>query len=1160
MLRFSLGLLAAGVLFGQTFNARITGTVKDPTDASVPNATVTATQIGTNVRKSAKSDRTGVYNIPLLLPGEYEVSVEAAGFASQVRKDIRLEVNQTVTLDFTITPASVATTVDVTAETPLLQTETSGLGHTVETKLIEAYPLPQRDVMGVLRLLPGVVAGSQIGDARGNRNVFNSNFSVAGGRTSTNEVLLDGAPNTIGDFNGVAVAPPPDSVQELRVETAVASAEFGRTGGGVVNMITKSGTNELHGTAFYDHQNDFLNANGFSNNRNGIGKPVLRRHQWGGTAGGPVVLPKLYNGKDRTFFFFAYEGRLDREPAQGLYSVPTQKEMNGDFSETVTIVNNQPQLVRIFDPFTSRIVNGVRTRDPFPGNVVPPSRINPIAKRVLQEYPAPNRPGDPFTNRRNYFYQDTNDFTRRFVSGRVDHYLKPEHRLFARFSWQRNLLENAGNIVQFAPTTSTLDRYRNFAIDDTYTFTPSVSNVLRYSYTRYHANIYPTTTLGFDPTTLGLPSYIRDSANVSFYPNFSFGFTAIGGTAYNNQPRDTQGVQETILWTRGRHQLRLGAEWRLYRFYPFQVFNPTGSYTFGANFTQQDHLAAGRPTEGFGLASFLLGTGNFTYEHVEPLSAFSHYWAAFVQDDWKVTSRLTLNLGLRWETETGTAEAHDRLTYFDPNARNPLRNGPPGALLFAGGGNPRGVREPNLKNFGPRVGLAYRISNRMSVRAGYGIFYLPLGLEPTLGTTPFNYSVPADVVSTEYKPRVTLSDPFPGGPLRPELAARVTDGSYRLGQNSNVVLRDQPAPYMQEWNFGISRQVSRTMVVDATYFGTRGIHLPIPNMELNQIHPDLLKNGGAWLNERVPNPYYGQITSGLLAQPTIPRMQLLKPFPQFANPATANAYGGSLLYFRPPVGDSIYHGATFKVERRFSQGLSVFAHYTVSKLIDIGGVGNGNAFNDPSALRDIYNIRLERSLSAWDVPQRLVVSYSYELPFGKGKRFAVNNPILDRVIGGWTLMSIHSWERGRPVAVGGPDLSRIAGAGPSRVTVVPGVKAEIPLEEARRRARDWSPVCNCTPPWFNTAAFTTTPEFVLPNGPRFLPDVRQDNPRNWDLSLDKRIRINERFSATLQARFYNVLNQVYFAAPNGSVTSNTFGSVGVGSAPRRGQIGAKITF
>ena len=1149
----------------QTFNGRITGTIRDATNSFVPSADIAARQVETNVSHKVKSSNGGVFDIPLLLPGTYEVTVSAPGFESQIRREVTLEVNQTVTLDFSLKLGSVATAIDVTADVPLLQTESSGVGTTLETKTVENFPLLERDVMGLVRALPGVVAASGVGGARGSRNVFDSNFSVGGGRTSMNEVLLDGSANTIGDFNGVAVVPPQDSVQEFRMETSTYSAEFGRSGGGAVNIVTKAGSNLYHGSAYYYHQNDAFNANAWTNNRFGTPISVIRRHNYGYSLGGPIVIPKVYNGRNKTFFFSTYEGRRDKTPLDSVYSLPTAAERTGDFSRTVNLINGQPQPITIYDPSTSMVVNGVRSRTPFAGNIIPADRISSIAAAVEKYYPQPNRTGSSVTGRQNYNFHDSLNYSRDVIGSRVDHYLSATHRLFVRANFQESLEKSPTTVVLFRSSNSTWDHFKNYALDDTYQIGTHLNNVFRYSYTRFRANLI-SNTLGFDPTTLGLPSYFRDSANVLFFPNFSLNspFPDLGGTAYNNQPRDTQGVQDNIVYTRGRQNIKAGVEYRLYRFYPFQVFNPTGGFSFSPAFTQSDQLAGGSPTQGFGFASFLLGTGNFSFEHVEPLTGFHHYVGAYIQDDWKIASKLTLNLGLRWDVETGTGESHGRISYFDPNASNPA--GGKGAMLFPGNGNPDTLRVTNWTNFGPRVGFAYRPFNKWVLRGGYGIFYLPIGLEPTLTTTPFNYTLTADVLNSDYTPKVTISNPFPAGLPKPNAANPVSDGAYRLGSNVNIVLRDQPPEYMQQWNFAIERQLARTTVMSITYNGSRGVHLPIPSMELNQISASNLSQGGSYLTQLVPNPYYGKVSSGLLAQANIPREQTLKPFPTFAAASTADAFGGSLNYSRPPVGDSVYHAMTVKFERRYTRGLSVTAHYTWSKLLDTGGVGNGNAFNDPSALRDIYNTRLERSLGSFDIPHRIIASFSFELPFGRNKMFGhtiwKGPQWLDRAIGGWEIFGFETLQSSRPVNVGGPDLSRLAGASPSRASVVYGQVDSLPYDVSVANARDYDPRCGCTKAWFNPAAFSTTPQFAIPNGPRFLPDVRGGFTRNLDVTMVKKIRIREKWNMAIEGRFYNVLNQVTFAGPSViTVNSANFGSAGgVSSDPRRVEVGGKLTF
>ena len=1163
---FLLALLSAAYAWPQTTSGRIAGTVTDASSAPIPNAAITVRHLETNTSRKTRTASSGVYDAPLLLPGTYEVSVESPGLSTEIVRAIHLEVGSAVTADFRLQVASVTTAVEVTADAPVLQTEASGVGATIETRVIQDFPLIERDIMSLVRAIPGVIANPAVGQSRGSRTVFDSEFSVGGGRSSTNEVLLDGSANTIGDFNGVVISPPQDSVQEFRVETSSYSAEFGRSGGGTVNIITKAGTNQYHGTAYYYHQNDALNANTFTNNRVGIARPFLRRHQYGYSLGGPITIPKLYQGANRTFFFSSFEGRRESNPIEQLTSVPTAAQMAGDFSQTVALLNGQYQTIQIFDPATSRVVNGVRARDPFPGNAIPASRINPVAKAALAYYPAPNRAGSSITGLFNYQYHSAKTYSHDLISNRVDQYINDKQRLFVRVNLQENLDRSPTKVVRFVDSNSTWDHFYNYALDHTWQARTNFNNVFRYSYTRFTANLI-SNTLGFDPTTLGLPAYLRDASNVLFFPNFNISgpFPNLGGTAYNKQPRDTQGFQDGIVWIKNRHSVKAGAEYRLYRFYPFQVSNPTGGFSFSTNYTQPDQLGAGSPIQGYGLASFLLGTGSFSFDHVEALSAYHHYAGAYLQDDWKATSRLTLNLGFRWDVETGTAEAHDRLSYFDPNITNPA--GGRGAVEFTGNGNPRTIRATNWRNFGPRVGFAYRpFRDRWVVRGGYGIFYLPLGLEPGLSTTPFNYTVTADVLNADYTPKTTLSNPFPGGLPKPGSANPISDGTYRLGSNVNIVLRDQHPGYMQEWNLAVSRQLGKKNVLTLTYTGSRGVHLPIPSEEFNQIDPKNLANGGASLTQLVPNPYYGKFTSGLLAQAMIPREQLLKPFPTFAAASSADAFGGSLNYSRPPVGDSIYHAGTLKFERRFTRGLSLDAHYTFSKLIDVGGVGNGAAFTDPSALRDMYHPRLERSLGSFDVPHRLVVIYALDLPFGQGKLFGksllAGPKWADRILSGWQLTGFHTLQSGLPVNIGGPDLSRIAGASPSRASVVPGVHDALDYATSIANARAYNPNCGCTGPWFNPAAFTSTPQFALPNGPRFLPDVRQGRLRNWDLTMTKSVRINERFKFALQGKFYNILNQVTFAGPSViSVTSANFGSAGgVNGSPRSVEVGGKLSF
>lgn len=1250
--------LTAAPIFAQQITATVTGTITDQNGAVVPGATVTAVSLETGLSKSAQSNDQGRFTITFLQPANYNLTIEKSGFANTVRENIKLEVAQTATIDFALSVT--AGQVDVTienSETPLLITENSGLETTVENKLIEDLPSGERSTLSFVNLVPGAIdAGfaqargeglNENGNAQGpigspgNRNFFDSNFAVNGGRSSTNDILLDGVSNTVGDFNGVAVSPPQDSVREFKVQSGAFSAEFGRTGGGVVNLVTRAGGKDFHGALYEYFQDGDLNANGWQRNRRGnlaSGTAVLpridiRRHQFGGTIGGPILLPrfgeggKIFNKLERTFFFFNYEGRREKNPFSREITLPTARMRTGDLGELLggqrgTLVNadGTPALFgQIYNPFTN-LVGGNRPyiagnrldslpRCPASGaRTVGQACLDPVALRLLQFLPAPNVPG--LIN--NYVYNDTVTFNRDIVAGRVDHTFSEKHSFFARYSRERrfqaepNFLGSAASNVR-----KVKDTFVNLTFNDVYSFTPNIINNFRYGYTRVRAKQLPES-LGFDPTELGLPSYLRDRASVLKFPDFTIGGGAQGqtlageitggiiGGAGNNQPRDTHTIANGVTWITGNHTVRGGGEFRLYRFYPFQYFTPTGSFSFSRTWTRGPNPTANPANvaeTGSSLASFLLGLpSGGSFETVTPVTVFHHYGAAYLQDDWKIRRNLTLNLGLRWDYETPTEETHGLITNFDVNAPAPVQV-PQGAAidgvtaqLNPGIRNLRGLlafvngaqSKTNYDRFAPRVGFALSINDKTTLRGGYGLYYVPISLEGTTTQgTNFTQNLPQSSQTAQVninqagQPTTFLTDPFPGNIITAapgtSLGART-----RLGQEVFVVEPERPNALNHSWNLVVQRQLAKNLVLDVGYVGGRGRNLPIQTANVNQLTPDVINyarnnfaagnNCGAtvtsttldrpctstanFLNQNVPNPIFGQVPGQTAA---VSRITLLRPFPQYTN----------VTLFRPHLGKSDYHALQINLQKRFSDGLSATANYTWSKLLDTGGVGNGAAFLDSTAIQNVYDLDAEYSLSTLDVPHRFVASWTYELPFGNGKRFGKNwNGFVNALLGGWQTSGIYTWQRGTPIQIIASAFS--AGVGTPAAGYRPNRAAGVEnfsVGDARDNTRSGGT-------WFNPALFIDPPDFEFGNAARTYNDVRRDNYKNINLSILKNFNwADNKQKLQLRAEFLNAFNWVVFGTPglNINVPANStqtgFGQVRTqGNTPRSIQLVARYTF
>lgn len=1215
-------------LSAQTITATINGLVKDPKGGAIPGAVITVTSLETKQKKSATTDNGGRYNIPFLPPGAYDVAATAPGFGRSIENGLPLDAGQVVELNINLPLESTKESVIVRADSPLLVTEASSLETTVENKLITELPSGERSTLSFINLIPGMIDGGfalgqgenlntngnaqgPIGTA-GNRNFFDSNFAASGGQVSTNDVLIDGVSDTIGDFNGVAVSPPQDSIREFKVVTGAISSEYGRTGGAVVNFITKSGTDKYHG-ALYDYfQNGALNANGWQRNRRGtnpdgslvLPRIPLKRNQFGAAIGGPVEMPKLGKLK-QTFFFFNYEGRREANPYSRILTVPTDRMRTGDLSQLLTggvrtgqtDVNGSASLVgQIYDPYAP-LVGG--KRQAIPGNrldLLPKcpatgdrtsACLDPVALAFMKYLPSPNQPG--LTN--NLLYSGTTQFQKDLYAARIDKTINERHSFFGRISIENRYQADPNFLGSLAANSRTIqDKFFNGTFNEVWVVSPSIINNVRYGYTRAHAH-QVLISEGSDPSTLlGLPSYIGASGPVPAFPIFNFSSAGAEGSglpgeltsgvisgAGNNQPRDTQTVADSLTWSKGRQTISVGAEYRLYRFFAFAYASPDGTFTFSRTATRgpvPSATPANATDTGSSLASLFLGLpGTITKENDIPLTLYHHYGALYFQDDFRLSSRLTLNLGLRWDVETNTGESHNQVTAFDTNAPSPL-NGKPSAVtdaaVLALRGNysplngllsfPQGAQSrTHLNRFAPRVGFAYRLNSRMAVRGGYALFYVPISVEQStaigsvFGVTQSQSDLTTQVIpsGTGASPTVFLSNPFPAG--IPAAPGNSQGANTLIGSSITITTPDKPNAYVQTWNLVLQRQLARQLILDIAYVGSRGLHLPAASMNLNQLPASVLdfakanysKYGattvGGFFTAQVPNPFFGVITNSTssLRTATVTRAQLLTPFPQ---------YTGVSLY-RPNIGESSYHAVQISVQKRFSgTGLSATGNYVHSKSIDTGGPGNNSG--NGTSIEDIYNIRLDRSISNFDVPDRITGGLVYELPFFR----KTSNPLLKTALSGWQLAGTAFWQRGTPITITTPNNIGL-GFAVIQPNVLSGVTQGYSVTAAENNARQGLP-------WFNTAAFTQPPSYTLGNAARNFSGLRRDNYKNANLSITRNFKIRERLKGQFRAEFINAFNTVVFGTPGRDVsTPSTFGIITTqGNSPRTVQMVLRFTY
>lgn len=1110
--RYLLGVFALSLLtftlpvissLAQSGQAELTGIVADTNGAPLAGAEVWLVNLETAQGTRTVTNAAGFYLFTGVRPGEYKLQIAAPGFKLYERTRLTLVTGERLRVDEQLPVAALTEQVVVTGAAPLLRTESASLGQVISNRQITALPLNGRNFVPLVALVPSAALPP------------GSTFPrLNGGRPRVNEYLYDGLTVLQPEPGQVTFFPVIEAIQEFKVETNNPSAEFGRFNGGVINLTTKAGTNEFHGTAFAFLRHEALNARNLfaPATPDNPDKPVFRRQQLGFVLGGPLI-------RHRTFFFVDYQATRQRIGRVRFSTVPTALQRAGTFAGGPAI----------YDPLTTRPrAGGGFLRDSFPGNVIPRERFDPVAVVLLARFPLPNLPGTANNYRR--VGNETQDQDQYDV--RLDHRLGEHGQAFVRYSQVRDvtnpvppLPDGSGNLTAGA-TGLTHTGGQSLASSYTYTFGPRLANEVRFGYSRRTIDRRALTLAAPPAVSLKLPGLPANAAFQNVLPTFVIdGFQQLGsppGTASDFRTDVTQLV-DTLAWQRGRHAVKAGLDFRWQRLDIIQPSSPTGSFRFSSLFTD----LPGVPGTGSSWASFLLGqVQTFSIDlQQRPLRPRAMIQEYFVQDDWQVSPRLTVNAGLRYTLNFPSTEVDNQGAVFNLQTRQ---------LDYLGRqGVPRHARDLEKANFGPRLGLAYRVTEQTVVRLGYGLVWQ----EQAGITTPFTIPQFPFVQTVSQR---TLDNLAPAFTLAqgPSVAPIPLTPDAGLGQGVFAVDRRLGSGYTQQWNVAVQQALSRDFALEVAYAGAKGTHVGVPDTNINQLTLEQLRLGPVLL-ERVPNPFFGQIPrASSLGDPTIPRAQLLRPYPRFT----------TVSLYRNNVGNTSYHALQVKLEKRFTYGLTFLVSYTRSKLIDdASSVFDASILTGPIAnfpVADSFNRRLERDVSAGDIPHVFVASYSYDLPFGRGQRLGARGWI-GRWLGGWQVAGSVILQSGLPLAVTqATNFNAFAGFGTQRPNLVG--RPTLPASE-RTTAR-----------WFNVSAFAVAPQFTLGTASRN--PVRGPGYRNADLALIKHTAIGERTTVECRAEVFNLTNTPPLGAPNVILGTPGFGSISTAGDPRVVQLALKLIF
>jgi hypothetical protein len=1241
-------LLAPASASAQEARGTITGKVRDASDAVMPGAPVRITDVARGTTVSVTTNDAGLYQAPYLLPGTYQIVVEVNGFKKYVRGGVVLRIGDTLDIPVQLEIGQTSDTVTVSAETPVLDTTSGSMGQTVDSRRVAELPLVHGDPYTMIGLSPGVTFARDQRLDRPFEPTHIVGFTVAGTRANRSDLTIDGAPSTAtANANEVIASyvPPTDIIQEFKVQTATYDAQFGNTEGGVTSISIKSGTNTLHGTGYFIGEPGSLAANDFFGNLRGQPRPDTHSNRPGATLTGPVYIPKLYNGRDKTFFTFGYEGIRDSRPRYDSTTptVPTVAMRNGDFSAFLGLPNGQQY--QIYNPYSRRpdtapgragqfiqdpfrcdtagnplpLVPGTKMQDQTIGGVcnkIPSQLINPVSNALLQFFSNPRTVGtSEFLNNNADSTLAERTFQYDNYTFRIDHAVSDRHRVFGRASlYKRDSFYN-NYFHSIATGTSFQFLSRQGVLDDVYTFNSTTVLNVRYGYNRFiRAQDMNPDGQGFDLTSVGLPAAFNNAIDPSLrrFPRIDFIGTATNpgvyqGTGQTNEvrPIDTHSIAATLNKTLSSHSLKGGMEFRSYRENArFASNNQSGQFMFDNTYTRK---ASDTTTTNvaLGFASFLLGIPTSASQVVRAAdyAEQSTAWGFFVHDDWRFNSKLTLNIGLRYEVEGALTERYNKsVTGFDPLYVQPIQSAVQakyatlndalkadvpqvnvlGGLLFAAvNGQSRGLYETPKKNIMPRFGLAYKLNDKTVIRGGYGIFFGFLG-QRRGDVIQTGYSISTNFVPTTDGATITgtLSNPFPNGLLTPPGSSQ--GYQTNIGNAISFFNQNPRSPYNQRYELGVQRELPAGFVVEASYVGNRGTHIEI-NRDINAVPNRFLSTlptrdatRNTYLTGNVANPFAGLGIPGVGSSSTIQRQNLMRPFPEFGSITTTTNDGYSW-----------YHSAQVRIEKRFSKGYTAQASYTHSRFMQATEYLNPG---DPLPTEVV---------SDTDYPNRFAMSAIYELPFGKGRQFlGSSNAIVSRVVGGWQIQGVYTYQSGAPLSWGNyiyngnfKDLTIpsdqqstdqwfnnsgfVALRSGSTVIMNNGQPVWVSFNDPCKNSFN-ATTCPGTP-LTNPVGFNRDSAFQLASNVRTFPlrfsYLRVQSNNNVDFSVLKNTQIKERFNMQFRAEFTNFFNHPWLSAqggasgPSGVVTvpaNADFGKIAnisnQANYARRVQLGLKLVF